>query len=282
MNSICILTDSFAQFQSSQENTPEFLYQIPLTLQIGDKKYRVDQANIDEILADCDHQQGFKLLIPDKQKLVHQIEFCQKQYRDIIVITHSKFFTGLFSALEKILEYFPKNQNLHLINSNTFSFGMGFLIQNAIQKIHLGESARSIVNDLQTQISNIYTYFFTPDLHHISHAGFIDYAQAISLEILNLFPIFSFEDGKFNPLEKINSRSKYFQYLEEFIDEFSDIDQAIFIYGLQKTRKEVPAFHSYLKEIHPDAKFFSHSMNAITKAMLGPKSMGIFVMSDDK
>jgi DegV family protein with EDD domain len=282
MNSICLLTDSFAQFYSSQENTHDFLFQIPLTLQIGDKKYHVDQANIDEVLTDCDHHQGFNLLIPEKEKIIQQIEFCQKHYRDIIIITHSKFFTGLFSTLEKLREYIPQKQNLYLINSNTFSFGMGFLIQNAIHKILSGESARSIVNDLQTQISNIYTYFFTPDLHYISHAGFIENAQAISLEILNLFPIFSFEDGKFNPLEKINSRSKYYQFLEEFINEFSDIDQAIFIYGIQKTRKEVPALHNYLKEIHPDAKFFSHIMNPITKAMLGPKSMGLFVISDDK
>ncbi len=58
--------------------------------------------------------------------------------------------------------------------------------------------------------------------------GIMGYPQAIVGEMLNLLPIFSFEEGRMISVEKVRNSRHLQDNFQEFLDEFSDLDNIAF------------------------------------------------------
>ena len=58
---------------------------------------------------------------------------------------------------------------------------------------------------------------------YLYQSGFIGDAQALVGEMLGLLPIYTLEEGRLTPVEKARNYRQLIDFMQEFIDEFSDL-----------------------------------------------------------
>jgi len=119
--------------------------------------------------------------------------------------------------------------SIQIIDSQTTSVGLGYLAQTAIDAVEAGNSPFEIERKLRFLIPFIYSVFCIPGLSYLHSNGFVDKGQAIISEMLELYPIFTIENGKFSSLEKVRNHRQAMVFFQEFLDEFENLEHVAFI-----------------------------------------------------
>jgi DegV family protein with EDD domain len=278
MNSICILTDNTAQFPQPAFLGRDLVHVLPLSIKLNDKLID-DTREIKKLILPI--TAGDTLLPavvpPSPDRLVQLFQALNRDYNEIVVITVSSKLSGTFSAIQEAIRIFPGGSRIHLIDSLTISIGLGILVQIAAESAYSGLKTKEIDRKLREVIPHIYSYFCTPSLSYLYHAGFIDYAQAIVSEYLNLYPLFMLEDGQLSPQQKVRSYRNALESFMEFLDEFDHLRQISLIQGGNLPPQETRQIKQFSDENFPKTPFTEHQITPYLATMFGPSFLGLFI-----
>ena len=131
---------------------------------------------------------------------------------------------------------------------------------------------------LREQVPHIYTLLCTPGLSYLHNAGFIDKGQGVVGEMLSLLPIFSLEEGKFTPIDKLKNTHGVIEYFIEYIEEFDDLLQVSFLQSKPPAIQEAKLIKQYIEENYPDTIYTEHPHNNYLASLIGPKGFGLVVI----
>lgn len=201
-------------------------------------------------------------------------------YDDIFVILLSKEISPLYQETEKIINTLHGHANLHLIDSQNTSLGLGLLVQYAAEAITKELPIAEIEKKLRLIIPHIYTVLCTPSLSYLHSAGILDIGQSTVGEMLNLFSLFMMEDGKMNPLQKVKNQRSAVDYFIEFVDEFDDLANVAFIQPATPAVNESKLLHQHLDEMFPHTTYTEHLINPFLSTLFGPRGFGMVVMEN--
>jgi DegV family protein with EDD domain len=168
--------------------------------------------------------------------------------------------------------------SVQVIDSQTTSVGLGYLVQTAAEAALRHDSAIEIERVIRGIIPHIYSIFCIPGLTYLHHAGFIDYAQAVAGEMLNLLPIFTLEEGHLTPLEKARNMRGLSDFFQEFLDEFCDLYYISFIQSAPPLNHESRVLREHAQSNFSNAPFSEHAINLPLAALFGPRSLGVIVV----
>ena len=281
MSSTCIITDSSAQF-----SFPGFPGK--KCLKILDHQFSFNPSGtitpiipkVREFPAYTNNEFWPKIIAPTPETIISTITQSLPFFDDIFIILLSKEISPLYLEVEKIAASLHGHANLHIIDSQNTSLGLGLLIQYASELIYKDLPIEDIEKKLRLIIPHLYTLFCTPNLSYLHSAGIVDVGQAVVGEMMNLYPLFVMEEGKLNPLQKVKNQHAVIDYFIEFVDEFDDLRHVSFIQPAASGINESKLLHQHIDELFPDTTYTEHLINPYLTSLFGPRGFGMVVMEN--
>jgi DegV family protein with EDD domain len=250
---------------------------------------------LDQIELDSDHLIDVtKVKIIDLPNKVHHslppnlvppaIDYLEKEilslyqsFDDLFIILVSTELHQTYSLTEKITKKLHGRAAIHLIDSQSIAIGEGQIVQRAADLITQDLSGSEIEEQLRELIPHVYTLLCTPNLSYLHKSGFIDFGQATVGEMMSLLPIFTLEEGKLNPLDKVKNYRNVIDYFIEFIDEFDDLENVSFIHPSTQGLVESKLIRQHMEENFSGVMYSEHSINPFLASLIGPRGMGIVI-----
>jgi DegV family protein with EDD domain len=281
MGSTCIITDSSAQFTSPGFLNSQGLKILPHRLSYApDHSLPQSEVKVVDFPRHVSAKFSPHIEAPSQDEVFACLEKNLAIYDDIFMILLSKEISPLYERAEKAGNTLHGHANLHLIDSQNTSLGLGLIVQYAAELIHKKLPATDIEKSLRLVTPHVYTLLCTPNLSYLQTAGLLDPGQAIIGEMLSLSPLFLIEEGVLNPLQKVKNQRSAIDYFIEFADEFEKLKHVAVIQPSHGSISEMRVFHQHMDEFFPTCGYSEYAINPYLASMIGPRGFGIVVMED--
>jgi DegV family protein with EDD domain len=218
-------------------------------------------------------------LLPPSIQDFHDIYVnLSKNYNEILGVFLSSYISDCFQNAKIAADSLRNSINIQLIDSQTTSVGLGILVQAIAEAIHDGANSSEVDRMARNLVKHTYTVLSVPGLSYLESNGFVDYTQSSITEMLDLYPLFSLEDGHLTPLEKVKSHRQSALYFQEFIEEFIELQHIALIQCAPPNQSEARMLREFVQDAYPNTPFTEHAINLPLATLLGPNSMGLIVI----
>ena len=269
MSNVCILTDSTAQFVRPNFPGYERVYIIPFDLQMPPSQ--------PDDFAPSGHDSQPRLLSPSPQQFIRYYDHLGRKYDTILVLTLSSLLNpAMQNALSACAQY-SNNTTVEVLDSQMVGLGLGLIVQVAAEAAARGESLAEIQHKVRVSIPHIYILFCIPQLMYLAHAGLLDSSQALAGEMMSMLPIFTLEEGRLVPNEKVRTPRHLFEAFQDFMAEFESPTHIALLHGVSHHTLRIRPLRQYLQESFPDAPFSEHAIQPHLAALFGPQCIGLVV-----
>ena len=177
---------------------------------------------------------------------------------------------------------FSNHCTVQVIDSQTVGAGLGMLVQAAAVAAAQGLSIAEIERKIRVAIPHIYVLFCIPELMYLAAAGQMDRSQAMVGEILSMLPVFTLEEGRLVPSEKVRTPRHLFEAFQDFMAEFERPAHIALVHGSNHNSLRIRPLRQYLQELFPQTPFSEHALQPQLTALFGPQSIGLFVSEIDE
>jgi DegV family protein with EDD domain len=282
MPEVCILTDSTAQFVTPHFPGRERVFVVPLAIQHqGRVARREEDLKVDRFPASARRGLHPLVLPPSVADFEKTFLYLGQQYHQIVVLLLSARLCPAISAASQAAENVQGHFSVHILDTQTTGGGLGLLVQYAAAAAAAGQDARQIDHLIHGLLPRLYTVFAVQGLTYLAHANFLDPAQALVGELLGLTPFFIFDNGELISTHKVRNPRHLVDSLVEFVCEFGDIQHLALMQGAPPLNNETRTWRERVAEYFPATPLSEHAINPSLAAILGPHSVGMFVLEGD-
>jgi DegV family protein with EDD domain len=276
MGSICILTDSSAQFPQLGFAGRNDVRVMPFDIEFNGKLYEEGQnLHTNDLPASANEESHPRLIAPPREKFEELYLNLTTHYQDILVILTSASLNPAFQNAHEAAEAVKGRARVSVVDSQTTSVGLGLLVQTASEAIARGQPAADVERLVRSLIPRIYMMICVPGLSWLYHAGFVDQAQAFVGEMLALMPIFTLEEGQISAVEKVRNARSLVDFMQEFVCEFDDLQHIAFIQSVPALSHEARMMREHAQNCFPQTPFSEHNINLPLATLVGPRSVGL-------
>ena len=282
MGSIVILTDATAQFTLPTFNGRNLVKILPFDIEWGGTVYEAGRnLKPNEMPLVLNETTRPRLLPPSVEQIRQFLSRDEngRPYDEIMAIFLSSSMSPLFAQAVETQKQLSGRTRLQIVDSQTTSVGLGMLVQSAADAVAKGASLADTERLIRSLIPHIYAVLCTPSLAYLHYAGFLDQAQAAVGEMLGLFSLFSLEEGKLTPLEKVRNHRQMLDFFQEFLEEFEHLQHIGFLQSVVGGNpQDGRILRDHAQDCLPHTPFSEHSINLPTAVLFGPNTMGLFVL----
>jgi DegV family protein with EDD domain len=281
MSSVCIVTDSAAQFPQLTFNGRNLVRIIPHISRINGNVFTSsDEFKAGNLPPSADANLQPRLIASPVTEFELLFADLSNRYSSIIGVFSSSHLNESYQNAAQAADSIRGKTEIKIIDSLTTSVGLGFLVETAAEAAFRGKSAITIEETVRSLLPRIYSVLCTPGLTYLYSNGFLDHAQASVGEMLGLFPILAIEEGKLTPLEKLRNHRQVLTYFQEFIDEFDRLQHIALMQNLPPSQQDALFLREHAHENFPRTPFTTHPINLALATMFGPRSLGLFVVEN--
>jgi DegV family protein with EDD domain len=281
MSQVCILTDSTAQFPVHLFPGSDLINVIPYHVQLDGHANAHDKdvklAHLPSSVYNYVNLQAQPPSVEEFSQMFMQLGY---RYREIVVILISAHLSPALGNAQMAIETAKCPADIHIVDSETTTVGLGLLVQAAATAAQQGDSGARISRLVRGLAPHVYTVFCLHNLSYLSRAGFIDPAQAIVGEMLEVVPFFILEKGRLSPSQKVRGSRHLVDLLCEFVMEFTAVKHVALIQGVPPFDQEARLLRERLSGLYRSNSFSEHTLGVPLAAMLGPHSLGLVVMEN--
>ncbi|NLG99936.1 MAG: DegV family EDD domain-containing protein [Chloroflexi bacterium] len=276
MGSICILTDSSAQFPQLGFSGRNDVRVISFDVEINGKLYKEGrEIRATDLPPTASEQLNPRLISPSAETFQELFFNLGRYYSDIIAILTSASLNPIYENATEAAKIVQGRTNIAVIDSQTISVGLGLLVQMAAEAAASGQSSSEIVQMIRSQIPHTYMALCTPGLSYLRHAGFVDSAQAFVGEMLGVMPVFTLEEGQLSAIEKVRNMRGLVDFMQEFISEFDELHHIAFIQSIPNLTQEARQMREYAQSCFAQTPYSEHTINLPLATLMGPRTVGI-------
>lgn len=280
MNSICIVTDSTVQFPQPSFPGRNFVRVIPLSVEINGKMLEQEEIKPGSLPPFANKRQNPHLVPPSPDFFSRLFLELNTAYRDTLCIFLSSELNACHANALAAIQA-QRGNATHIIDSQTTSIGLGILVQTAAEAASHGLPIPEIDKLVRSLIPKIYAVFSIPGLSYLHYNGFVDQAQAFVSEMLGLFTIFSLEEGRLSPIEKVRNHRHVIDFFQEFLDEFDCLHHIALLQSAPANPQDSHLIREHIQQSYPRSPFTAHPINLPLAALLGPRSTALFAVEKD-
>ena len=200
----------------------------------------------------------------------------------VLVVTHSSQLSLTMQHAHQACDQCNCSATVEVVDSRTTSIGLGMLVQDAARAAAQGATLKEIDQRLRTNLSRVYMLFCIPELTRLARSGFMDRAQAQVGEMLGILPIFTFDEGRLAPLEKVRTPRHLWEVLQEFLEEFENPDHISLVRSLVPSSLHIGPLHHFINDTFPETRYTEHTLSPQLAALFGPQSIGLAVWDSEE
>jgi DegV family protein with EDD domain len=275
MGFTCIVTDSHVQFPQPSFSGRQLVKILHHSYQLNGQPYEFGKDLKATDLPAFPPESNYPgILLPTADQICRffeEIEEDKSIDRIIAILTSGQLFS-LFGRVQGALASFSGRVQIQLIDSQSTSIGLGFLVQSAIEAIQKNYSYTEVEHLVRSLIPRIYAILCTPGLSYLYRAGFVDHSQAIVGEMLGLMPLFALEEGHLTPLEKVRNHRQVLDSFQEFLDEFENLQHIALVQNISPNSQDGRLLREHAMDSFAKTPFTEHSINLALAALLGPQT----------
>lgn len=276
MSSICIATDSTVQFTKPVFVGQNLVSIIPLQIQLKEELLTGDKSlQTQNLPASARGGLDPRLIPPSVDEFRQMFLNLGKEYNEVFAVLLSSHLNDAVENATKAADQVRGRVAVQVIDSQSTSVGLGFLVQTAAEAVVNGAGPAEVERLLRGIIPHIYAIFCIPGLSYLNTNGFVDPAQGAVGEMLNLLPIFGLEDGHLTALEKARSSRHLTDYFQEFLDEFTDLYHISIIESVPPLTHEARTLHEYALTNFNKTPLSEHPINFPLAVLFGPRTFGM-------
>jgi len=270
MPNVCILTDSTAQFTHSRFPGVERVYVIPFDLQT------VEHPQDRSLPGSVSIRK--RLVPPSPEEFNRYYARLGRDYDAILVLTLSSLLNPTHAHALAAAEQYSNGAQVEVMDSQTIGLALGMLVQIAAHAAAEGASLRQVDRQLRAGLQRVYLLLCIPELTCLAHSGHMDYAQALVGEMMGILPIFTLEEGRLVPMEKVRTPRHLFEAFQDFMGEFDSPAQIALVNSTGRGSLRTSPLRQFVQDTFPETVFSEHPIQPHLAAMFGARSIGLVVL----
>ena len=284
MSRIQIVTDSTVRFTTRGflERYPVSI--LPLTIRRGKTTLldtgKHDPRAIEELFSSRDI---LPVTDPPSQeafaKLYSQL---RKESDQILSIHTSSLISPISDNAYSASQRFLGRCDIQVIDSQSISVGLGFLVQAAAEAAAQGHDFDTLVRIVRGMIPRLYAIFSVDDLAYLEHNRMVSRSQAILGNMLGIIALLTIEEGKIIPMEKVRTRTRSIEKMVEFASEFASVDQIAILHNSMRSLDECRTLKDRLHALYRGIPISISEYGPSVATYLGPKSVGVVVLESEE
>lgn len=146
---------------------------------------------------------------------------------EVIVISLASGLSGSYNSA-RLAKTSVDEKRIHLIDSQTISFPMVLLVQEALNLRNQGKSAQEIVDILEEDKKKVRLLGLVPTLEYLKRGGRISAATAAIGKLAGIKPILTLEEGKIAVPLKVRGMKKAYNSMARLAKEWNiDLDRPV-------------------------------------------------------
>jgi DegV family protein with EDD domain len=277
-SSTCILTDSSAQFPQLSFSGRDRVRIVPLDIEYAGELHKegaeIKVANLEPY---ANSRTQPRIIPPSVETFRDLYLTLSRSYDNILVIVLSAQLSNVFDNAALAAQALQGARPIQVVNSQTTSVGLGLLVQAAAEMVEKGGTIVEAERLVRQMIPHIYTLVCSPSLSYMHYAGFLDHAQATLGEMLGIYPIFTLEEGRLTPLDKVRNYRYALEFFQEFLEEYDDLKHIALLQSSPGNVQESRTLRQFAQECFPHTSYTEHAMNVPFAMLFGPKAWSMIV-----
>ncbi len=276
MKKIAWITDSTCYFE------PDFakqhsIFVTPMQISFDNETYR-DGIDITEaefyqkLIASPNLPKSSQ---PALGELVTLYEELKKEYDLGIAVHLSSELSGTVNTSKQAAEIagFP----LELVDSRLISLPMKYMIEKGQEMINQGISPADTAAKLRTMYQDNQFYFMIGSLDQLHKGGRVSALQMLMGSLLQIKPVFTFQEGKAVPHEKVRSKKKALSYMISLLQ--NDIEKGIQIKKVfilsGNAAEESLNLQEQIRLLDPDIEIITGPLGSAIGVHVGAGTIGV-------
>ena len=131
---------------------------------------------------------------------------------------------------------------------------------------------------LRASLPRVYLLLCIPELSYLAQSGHMDYAQALAGEMMGILPIFTFEEGRLVPMEKVRTPRHLFEAFQDFMGEFEAPAQIALVNSSGRGSLRTSPLRQFVLDTFPETLYSEHPLQPHLAALFGPRSISLVVL----
>lgn len=281
MRDFKILTDSCCDIPDEllRENEIDF---IPFYTCVDGKNYLKERVEIsvDDFYKKMLNDKNLfaKTSFPALDEFMNFFRFYLRQDLDILYISMSSKFSGVYSGLLGILDNLKKEfpgANIFFLDSCQISMGQGLLVLEACEAKKSGCNIFETAEFIEKTKLGTKLFFTVDSLNYLQKGGRIGKVSAIAGDFFNIKPVVTVKNGELFPCKKVHGRKKSIDELVRLISETEPKENYEFAVMHACVEKEAKEISEALKKNGIKIKFEPIKVGIIIGSHIGPSVLGV-------
>lgn len=283
MSSVCILTDSTVQFPIPAFEGRNLVHFASLDVELDGILYEnAEGIKAVDMAPTLKNGKTPVVHAPSTDEFERLFTSLGGHYSEIVAILHSTDLSDTFGNASEAVKALQGQVDVWLIDGHTTATGLGLVVQSAAAMAEGGLSAEEIDREIREQISRVYSMFCIPGLTYLNNSGYLTAPQAAVGEYIKMLPLYVLENGKLSATQKARNLRHLVDLLHEYLFEFEHLDHIGLLQGVPPFENETRALRERIAEDFPDTPISEHTISAPLAGILGPRSLGMFVMQSEE
>jgi len=278
MGTVCIVTDNTAQFTQPSFVGRNSITILPLETRLNGVIQDGNAFKAGNLPISADDDLHPELVCPSPEEFRQIFTALSQKFDQVFGLFLSSSLSDCYNHAEQAAASMHGHNIISLIDSQTTSIGLGFLVQSAAEALAHGLNLVEVEHMIRSLVPHIYAAFCTPSLSYLYYAGYLDQAQAIVGEMMGMLPIFSLEEGRLTPMEKVRNRRHTIDFYQEFMDEFDHLSHIALMQNTSPNAQEARLLREHVQMEFPKISFTEHTINLPLATLLGPSACGLFLL----
>jgi len=144
---------------------------------------------------------------------------------EILVITLTSKLSATYEVAVQSIDLMKRKCRVEVVDSQWAVMAEGFIVMAAAKAARNGASFEELLDLVHYNINRVDMRAAFDTLEFLRRGGRIGRAQALMGSMLKVHPIIGMKDGVVEPAGRARSRAKAIDYLYEFVNSFSNIDE---------------------------------------------------------
>ncbi len=284
MPQTCIITDNSVQFPQSRFKGQEYVKILPLIPDtfgyVENQTDNLDQVQSEKAdLANSASATQFPSIKPSD--LIQTIFSLSRDFQNLLFILPTPTFSPAISTITTLLNQLSISANVEIIDTQTISLGVGWLVQTCASAIVYGESISKIKHYLINKIPHIYTLIYFHNLLNLKALDLLDPDQALVGNLLGIHPLVLLEKGQIIPYQKVRTAKSIGDLILNYAHEFEHIQFLGLIFGSDVGVTDKKNLSTRIRSTFPKIKTEFQMMNKSLDNILGTQSISLLLVEKD-
>jgi DegV family protein with EDD domain len=268
-----LVTDSTSDL-SPQLATQLGVTVVPLTVRFGDQQFR-DGV---ELSADDFYRRLHRGSVhpttsqPSPEDFASVYRDLLREADDQVLSLHiTQKWSGTWQAAHLAAQEF--GDRVVVVDSQTVSVGMQFLLRAVANDLALGQDLATIVKNIEARRQRVCIYILLDTLVYLHRGGRIGRAQAFLGGVLNVKPLLRLVDGETHPQARARSRQQGINKMLELVAAAGPLEAVGTMHT--DTPEALDEVRQRLEVAYPELDLIAGQLGAVVGTYAGPKAIGI-------